>query len=125
MNQKPLDSEPTVEWSLDGHVIPLYDVELLRWLSPWLISLVVNVLATRVNFKVLKEKQQRSWTCKGAFQIIDLQDGFYHVIFSNQEDYNLMLFKGPWKVADHYLIVQRCQPFFFYECKEAQEKMVV
>lgn len=36
-----------------------------------------------------------------------------------------MLFKGPWKVADHYLIVQRCQPFFFYECKEAQEKMVV
>ncbi|KAK7251650.1 hypothetical protein RIF29_35026 [Crotalaria pallida] len=34
------------------------------------------------------------------------------VWFTVEEDYKHALFEGPWKVADHYLIVQRWRPFF-------------
>lgn len=34
----------------DGPIISLSDVELLRWASPWLNTLAVNVLNKRVSF---------------------------------------------------------------------------
>lgn len=70
--------------TMDGPVIPLFDVELLHWSSTWLNTLVVNVLGKRVNFRILETKVQRDWERKGTIQIIDLHDGYYQIVFSKE-----------------------------------------
>ena len=37
------ESLSTMDQKLDGPLVPLSNVELLRWASPWLNTLVVNV----------------------------------------------------------------------------------
>lgn len=45
-------------------------------------------------------------------KITDMASDFFLVRLSSVEDYRHALFEGSWKVADHYLIVQRWRPFF-------------
>lgn len=39
--------------------------------------------------------------------VIVFADDFYLVRLTLVEDYMVALFEGPWKVDDHYLIIQR------------------
>lgn len=73
---------------------------------------MVNVLGKKVSYKVLENNFHRNWTKNGGIQIIDMHDGYYQVVFKNEEDYKFALFEGPWKVADHYLIMQHWRPLF-------------
>lgn len=93
-------------------MIPVSDEELNDWCEPWKLTLVVNVMGKKLNFRVLENKIRRDWARKGAVKIIDLPRGFYAVLFDEEEDYNHVLFQGPWMVADHYLLVQRWRPNF-------------
>lgn len=77
-----------------------------------LITLIIKVMGKRVNFKLLENKLRRSWVKEGELKMTDMADDFYMVQLSSMEDYRHALFEGPWKVADHYLIVQRWGPFF-------------
>ena len=95
-----------------GPEIPLSDEELKQWSKPWRNTLIVKVLGKRVNFKLLESRLQRYWVKNGTMKITDLADDFYLVRLSSQEDYRHALFEGPWKVADHYLIIQRWRPLF-------------
>lgn len=65
--------------------------------------MIVKVLGKRVSFKQLEAKLNREWTKNGPISVTDLAEGYYLVRLSSQ---------GPWKVADHYLIVQRWHPLF-------------
>ncbi|RDY07503.1 hypothetical protein CR513_08381, partial [Mucuna pruriens] len=69
----------------DGLMVPLSNKELLSWATPWKNALILN------NRKIY---------------IIDLHDDYYQVVFSSEEDYKFALYKTPWMVVDHYLIVQ-------------------
>lgn len=80
------------------------DKELRTWCNKWKNSPVVKLMEKRVHFKVPKNKL-RTWTKNGA--IVDVQDDYYLVQFDHVEDYKFTLYEGPWRVAEHYLIVQR------------------
>lgn len=54
----------------------------------------------------------------------DLANDFYLVQLSSIEDYKHALFEGPWKVVDHYLIVQRWRPFFSRTASMSQKVAV-
>lgn len=56
--------------------------------------------------------------------ITDMTDDFYLVKLSDIEDYRQALFEGPWKIADHYLIVQRWRPFFSLTASISQKVVV-
>lgn len=73
---------------------------------------------------IFESKLQRSWTKNGTIQIIDMHDEYYQVIFQNEEDYKHALFEGPWKVADHYLIVQRWRPLFLMNAEKIRRVAV-
>lgn len=55
---------------------------------------------------------QRLWAQDGSIKITDLTEDYYLVRLTSAEDYRHALFEGPWKIADHYLIVQRLRPLF-------------
>lgn len=43
----------------------------------------------------------------GVICIVDLDNDYYLVKFSTDEDYNFALFEGPWLIFYHYLSVRR------------------
>lgn len=104
-NPKPFVAQPEV---------PFTDEELEAWSVPWRNTLIVSVLGKKVSLKMLENKLQRIWTKNGPITVTDLAGGFFLVRLSSQEDYKHALFEGPWKVADHYLIVQRWRPLFSF-----------
>lgn len=60
-----------------------------------------------MGFKVLENELHRDWVEAGASKIIDMPQGYFLIMFKKEEDYRRALFEGPWKVADHYILVQR------------------
>lgn len=87
--------------------IPLSDDEISRGSKPWENTLIVKVLGKRVNFKLLDARLRNLWQIKGLMKVTDMAQDFYLVQLTKQEDYHHTLFEGPWKIVDHYLIVQR------------------
>lgn len=100
--------------STPGLKITYTEDELESWAKPWRNTLIVKVLGKKVNFRTLENKLRREWEVNGTMKIIDLAEDFYLVRLSSKEDYLHALFEGPWKVADHYIIVQRWQPRFSF-----------
>lgn len=57
---------------------------------------MVNVMGRRVCYKIMETILNCTWAKSTAIKIIDMP-----------ESYKRALFEGPWKVADHYILVQR------------------
>ncbi|KAH1246517.1 hypothetical protein GmHk_06G016586 [Glycine max] len=85
-----LDATQKTQKDHDGIVIPISDEK------PWKNRLLVKVLGAWVNFRIIEAKLQRSWTKNDTIQIIDVQDGYYQVIFTSADDYKFALYEGPW-----------------------------
>jgi hypothetical protein len=97
-----------------GPDIPFTDEELSHWSNPWKHTLIVKTIGKEnVSFQALENHLQCSWTRNGTIKVTDMEDGFISVDFTDEDDYNFVLFEGPWKVADDcYLMLQRWRPFF-------------
>lgn len=52
------------------------------------------------------------WKLKGQVLMTDVGNHFYVVRFNKKEDYEHVLYGGPWMMADHYLTVRRWTPAF-------------
>lgn len=101
--------------------IPLSDEEWNEWSQPWRKTLVAKLLGKMINFKSLETNIRHRWARKGSIKIVDMADGYYLVYFATEEDYNFALFEGSWMIADHYLIVQRWQPFFLQSAENSNK----
>lgn len=103
---KPLDPRPKVS---------LTDEELDAWSIPWRNTLIVSVLGKRVSFKLLEAKVNRIWTKTGPIKVTDLDDGFFLVRLSCQEDYKHALFEGM-KSSEPLLGCAKMAPSFLFFC---------
>ncbi|KAF7815130.1 uncharacterized protein G2W53_029099 [Senna tora] len=54
-----------------------------------------------------------------------MENGFFVVSFTNQEDYLVALQGGPWVITDHYLLVQRWRPNFSLLNSEEPTKIAI
>ncbi|WJX74076.1 hypothetical protein P8452_57784 [Trifolium repens] len=97
-----------------GPDIPFTDEELSHWSNQWQHTLIVKTIGKEnVSFQALENHLQCSWTRNGTIKVTDMEDGFISVEFIDEEDYNFVLFEGPWKVVDDcYLMLQRWRPLF-------------
>lgn len=92
--------------------IPIEDEEYKEWCKPWRGSLMVSVMGKRVGFKIMETTLNRTWAKTAAIKIIDMPQGYFFVFFNAEADYKRALFEGPWRVTDHYILVQRWRPTF-------------
>lgn len=86
--------------------------EAEEWCRPWKQALIMRLLGKRIGLRTLQTRLEKDWRKKGPIKIIDLSDEYFLVHFKNDDDYKFALFEGPWKIQDHYLIVQIWRPFF-------------
>lgn len=83
-----------------------------EWCRPWHNTLIVNILGKKVGLRYMTNKLQYIWSKGGAVQVMDMSNGYFLVHFADEGDYKHALFEGPWRLLDHYLVVQRWRPFF-------------
>ncbi|PNX88792.1 hypothetical protein L195_g044906 [Trifolium pratense] len=83
-----------------GPDIPFTDEELSLWSNPWKHTLIVKIIGKEnVSFQALENHLQRSWIRNGTIKVTDMEDGFISVNFTAEDDYNYVLFEGPWKFS--------------------------
>ncbi|KAF7839819.1 DNA polymerase alpha subunit B [Senna tora] len=86
--------------------------ELEEWHRPWMRTLLVKLMGKSLGVAFMKTRIERLWSKTWSVQIIDLENGFFAVTFTSQEDFTHAYQEGPWLIADHYLIVQKWKPNF-------------
>ncbi|KAF7833342.1 non-LTR retroelement reverse transcriptase-like [Senna tora] len=101
--EEEFNSCPKLECSTD---------ELEEWRRPWKLTLLVKLMGKSLGVTFMKGRIEKMWSKAGRVQIIDLENGYYAVTFTNKEDYTHAYQEGLWLIADHYLIVQKWQPNF-------------
>lgn len=52
------------------------------------------------------------WKIQATLNLADLGNDFFVAKFSNSDDYDFPLLRGPGMVADHYLMVRQWHPNF-------------
>ncbi|KAJ4844777.1 hypothetical protein Tsubulata_003486 [Turnera subulata] len=79
---------------------------------PWLKTLFIKVLGRSVGYRFLHRSLLNQWKLKGQVTMADMGNDYYLLRFTNDEDYDRVLFDGPWMVLDHVVIVRRWEPHF-------------
>ncbi|OMO78091.1 hypothetical protein CCACVL1_14659 [Corchorus capsularis] len=80
--------------------------------KPWSLALIVKLLGKSLHFSSIQERLVRLWRTADEIEVVDLGQGFHVVKFNSRDDYMKVLTGGPWKILDHYLLVQRWKPNF-------------
>ncbi|KAL4301735.1 hypothetical protein GQ457_10G007510 [Hibiscus cannabinus] len=75
-------------------------------------SLIVCLHGRSIGYKTLLGRIRVLWKPHGAFQVVELTNDYYLVMFENEYDYEHVLMGGPWTVFGVYLTVQSCSREF-------------
>lgn len=80
--------------------------------QPWKDGLIVKLLGRSIGYKALETRLNQLWAKNGSLIIIDLDQDYFLVVFTNYSDRFLALNGGPWLIFDHYLTVRKWCPDF-------------
>ncbi|KAL4285073.1 hypothetical protein GQ457_16G011210 [Hibiscus cannabinus] len=69
-------------------------------------SVIIRLLGRKIGFKALLSRILALWKPFGELQLIDLENDYFLVKFSNEMDFAKVLTGGPWTVYGSYLTVQ-------------------
>ncbi|CAN1141940.1 hypothetical protein LINPERHAP2_LOCUS12784, partial [Linum perenne] len=83
-----------------------------KFYKPWSKPIVVKVLEKTFSFLTVRRWLESLWAKAGKIQVIDMENDFFLVRFSDQEDYQRAVFRGPWRIYDYYISVSRWSPSF-------------
>ncbi|KAJ4847601.1 hypothetical protein Tsubulata_002699 [Turnera subulata] len=78
----------------------------------WKNTLIVKLLGKKVGHRFLHRTLMNQWKPRGEIVMADMGNDFYLLQFNTEQDYQQVLYDGPWLVADHVLTVRRWQPCF-------------
>lgn len=67
-------------------------------------------MGRRIGYRFLLDRLPKLWNLTGNFELIDIQNEFFLVRFSEALDYERVLYEGQWMIFGHYLTVQRWKP---------------
>lgn len=98
--------EPVASSNPKPNIVVVVD-EYEEWCRPSRNTLIVNLLGKNVGLRYMSNKLQNLWAKLGAFQVMDMNNNFFLVWFAEDGDYEHALYEGPWRVLDHYYLVQQ------------------
>ncbi|KAF1870704.1 hypothetical protein Lal_00026322, partial [Lupinus albus] len=78
----------------------------------WRDALIVTLDGKRLGFKLMREKLRNVWRLAGDFDMLDIENGFFMVKFSQAHDRDKVLQGGPCMVFDHYVAITAWTPEF-------------
>ncbi|KAJ1391938.1 hypothetical protein SESBI_36197 [Sesbania bispinosa] len=75
--------------------------------QPWKNSVIVKLLGKRIGLKFLTVRLLKLWNPMGEMEVIDLENDYFLIKFSNFNDTKHVFQGGPWMIMGHYLVVQK------------------
>lgn len=91
---------------------------------PWKKAIIVKLLGKRLGLQFFKNRLLKLWCPKGDMEMIDLDNDYFLLQFSDHTDMGKILENGPWMILGHYLIIQRWHPEFF-PCEDELKRVAV
>lgn len=67
---------------------------------------IIRLLGRAIGNRPLLGRLQSLWRSTETLQLVDLENNYYLIKFSNSDDFMHTLTGGPWVIYIHYLIVQ-------------------
>lgn len=80
--------------------------------APWAKALIIKVFGRIVGFSYLHSRIMGLWKPSGRLDMMDLGKDYFLVRFSNQEDLEVVLKRGPWFIGGHFLSIRRWEANF-------------
>ncbi|KAJ1406797.1 Zinc finger, CCHC-type [Sesbania bispinosa] len=93
-------------------LVKLSKSERIGTCIPWKRALIIKLLGKKVSLKFLQGRLQNLWQPKDRMEVIDIDNEYFVVRFSNWSDLSRVYEGGPWVIMGHYLVVQRWKPEF-------------
>ncbi|XP_057451938.1 uncharacterized protein LOC130743727 [Lotus japonicus] len=109
------DMEDNVQQDPLFPVIKITKRELKEACKPWRKAIIVKLLGKKLGLSLLRIRLERLWQPMGDMEVIDLDNEFYIIRFSNAADYGHVFNGGPWVIMGHYLVIQQWKPGFVPE----------
>ncbi|KAJ1380290.1 Zinc finger, CCHC-type [Sesbania bispinosa] len=81
--------------------------------QPWKHSIIIKLLGKKVTMKFLWLRLEKLWHPLGEMELIDLENEYFLVRFSNFNDVSHVFEGGPWMILGHYLVIQKWHPEIF------------
>ncbi|XP_028085909.1 uncharacterized protein LOC114286879 [Camellia sinensis] len=106
------DSDDEIAGDFAEVRVSLSKEEKRRLRLPWRNALIVKLLGKSVSFPFMCDRLQQMWGAMGDVKVVDLGSDFFLVRLSNRDDYDHVLFDGPWVIAGHYLSIRKWRPEF-------------
>lgn len=91
--------------------------------APWAKVVIIKVFSRTVGFSYLHSRIMGLWKPLGRPDMVDLGKDYFLLRFSNQEDLEMVLKKGPWFIGGHFLSIRRWEENF--KLSEARVSSVV
>ncbi|KAJ1379762.1 Zinc finger, CCHC-type [Sesbania bispinosa] len=109
------DSEEEFLRNLDPlcPIVKISRMEKKYLCTPWKKAVIVKLLGKRIGLKMLQTRLSKLWQTTSSMEIINLENDYFLLRFSNVDDLNYVFENGPWMIMDHYLVVQKWHPEFF------------
>ncbi|KAL4297544.1 hypothetical protein GQ457_12G009380 [Hibiscus cannabinus] len=89
---------PTIDFSERVQTLALQSMDL---------TLVVKVLGRRIGYNTLHNRIYGIWKPTHPLKLIDIENDFFLVKFSDRRDYLKVLTEGTWTILGHYLTVEQ------------------
>ncbi|XP_019176864.1 PREDICTED: uncharacterized protein LOC109172167 [Ipomoea nil] len=98
------------------------EVEAIR--APGRKALIIKMMGRRVGYAYLRRRLSSMWRSKGSMDLIAIANDYFLVRFGSIDDLEFAMYKGPWMILDHYLIVKPWEPDFD-PYNDTKEKVLV
>ncbi|MBA0582139.1 hypothetical protein Gorai_024290 [Gossypium raimondii] len=69
-------------------------------------TIIMKLLGRSIGFNVLLKKITSLWCPRSPIQLMDLENDYYLIRFNSEDDYNKVVFGGPWVIFGQYLTVR-------------------
>ncbi|KAJ1425768.1 Ribonuclease H-like superfamily [Sesbania bispinosa] len=112
-NGNMFDEELLASWDPLCPIVKISREEKKGICIPWKRTVIIKLMGKRIGFRMLQNRLSKLWQPSSSMEIIDMENDYFLVRFSNSDDLNHVLEHGPWMILDHYLVVQRWRPEFF------------
>ncbi|KAJ4824186.1 hypothetical protein Tsubulata_011923 [Turnera subulata] len=77
-----------------------------RLAKKWELAVVLKVMGRSISYRVISAKLRSMWLPTGHIKVIDLDNDFFLVRFTERSDYLRCLTQGPWTIFGAALCVQ-------------------
>lgn len=95
-----------------GPMVPISLEKYHSIFQSWRGALILKLLGKTMSLWVVEQRTRDLWKLEWGCQIIDMDNGYFLVLFYKREDYFHVLEGGPWIIIGHYLMVNRWKPNF-------------